>query len=60
MLPRIHPLTKTSTDLKRCEARVEDFISRFPSESTNEVERYLKLLDLIQKAKDLIPDDFND
>lgn len=58
MLPKIHPLTKTFTELQRCETRIDDFIARFPEGADNEVERFLRLYNAIQTAKELIPDEF--
>ena len=58
MLPRLHPLTKTYTDLRRCEIRIEEFISRFPEDGTNDVEIFSEILETVQKAKAMIPKQF--
>lgn len=58
-LPRLHPLTKTHTELRRCEERIEEFISKFPEEKTNEADRYIELLETIRQAKELIPKNFH-
>lgn len=58
MLPKLHPISKTYTELKRCEIRIDEFISRFPEDATNEVDRYLKLQEVIQQAMDLIPEEY--
>ena len=58
MLPKLHPIMKTYTELKRCEIRIDEFISRFPEDATNEVDRYLKLQEMIQQAMELIPEDY--
>ncbi len=58
MLPKLHPLTKTYIELNRCETRLDEFIARFPEDRTNDVELYMKLHNLIQQAKDLIPEEF--
>lgn len=57
-LPRLHPLTKTFTDLHRCEVRMEDFVARFPVEQMNEVDRYVEILEKIKEAKALLPKQF--
>lgn len=54
-LPRLHPLTKTRTELRRCEERIEEFISKFPEDQMNEADRYVELLEKIKQAKMLIP-----
>jgi hypothetical protein len=58
VLPKLHPLVKTYTELKRCETRIDEFIARFPEDQTNEVDRYMKLLLLIQQAQEAIPDEY--
>jgi hypothetical protein len=57
-LPRLHPLTKTYTDLRRCEERLEEFISRFPEDKLNEADQYSELLETIKKAKSLVPSNY--
>lgn len=54
-LPRLHPLTKTHTDLRRCEERLEDFVAKFPEDQLNESDRYVELLDMIKQARMLVP-----
>jgi Asp-tRNA(Asn)/Glu-tRNA(Gln) amidotransferase B subunit len=54
-LPRVHPLTKTLTDLNRCEIRMEDFLSKFTIEQSAEVNQYAQALDKIREAKALLP-----
>lgn len=55
MLPKIHPLTKTFIDLKRCEVRLDEYLARFPEEMGNDQDRFLQLLEMIREAKTLIP-----
>ena len=57
-LPRLHPLTKTFTDLHRCEIRMDDFVARFPADQLNEADRYVEILEKIKEAKALIPKQF--
>jgi hypothetical protein len=55
MLPKAHPIEKTHVELRRCKARVEEFIARFPEYALNEADEYQKLCDSIQTALDAVP-----
>lgn len=57
-LPRLHPLTKTYTDLNRCEIRMDDFISKFEQMQAEEIDNYVEVLEKIKEAKALIPKQF--
>lgn len=59
MLPKLHPLTKTFIDLKRCEVRIEEFISNYPEDELNDVDNYVNLLQIVRKAKELIPKQYS-
>ena len=52
MLPKQHPLNKTYVDLRRCEGRIDEYLTRYSGE---ESDLCIKLLDVIKQAKELIP-----
>ena len=51
-LPKLHPMYKCFTDLRRCAARLDDHIGR-SDEGEEEIELYLGML---EKIKDIIND----
>lgn len=53
MLSKQHPLSKTYVDLRRCEGRIDDYLTRC---SGMEADLCFKLLDVIKQAKELIPE----
>lgn len=58
-LPKVHPLTKTYIELRRCSQRIEQFITCEADEQSNEYDAYLKLQELITEAMDMIPEEYN-
>lgn len=58
-LPKVHPLTKTYIELRRCSMRLEQFIASEADEQSNEYDSYLKLQELITEAMDMIPEEYS-
>ena len=57
VLPKLHPVYKTYIDLKRCAARLDDYIAQFPESQTNEVDLYLEIYEQILELIEKIPRD---
>ena len=58
-LPKVHPLTKTHTELRRCSQRIEQFIASEISHDHDDYDLYLKLQALLTEAMDIIPEEYN-
>jgi Fe-S-cluster formation regulator IscX/YfhJ len=56
-LPKIHPMRKTYVDLRRCAARLDEFLAQFDPEDTNE-EVYIDIYESIKELMEKIPEEF--
>lgn len=57
-LPKVHPLTKTFVDLRRCAARLEQYVSYEISHDDDNYDLYLKLEELVKESLDMIPEQY--
>lgn len=58
-LPKVHPLTKTYIDLRRCSIRLEQFIASELDFDHDDYDFYLKLQELIKEGLDMIPEEYH-
>jgi hypothetical protein len=58
MLPKLHPVYKTYLELKRCSARLDDYISHFPEEKQNDVDLYMEISSKIEELISMIPKEY--
>lgn len=57
-LPKVHPLTKTYIDLRRCVIRLEQFMASEVDYSNDDYDFYLKLEELVKEALGMIPEEY--
>lgn len=58
-LPKVHPLTKTFIDLRRCSIRLDQFIASEIDHDHDDYDFYLKLQELIKEGLDMIPEEYH-
>lgn len=57
-LPKLHPVYKTYLELKRCAARMDDFLAQFPEDKQNDSDLYMQMYEKINELIEMVPKEF--